>query len=104
MKYKALVTDIVTKERIILEDDCKTKKQFLEFIRSNGYSVSDLKVKKADVWDWIVNETNCYPEDWYFNEIPESDEEYSEKIKVYQDRVIANKARAYANNQMKKYR
>ena len=91
MKFKAVVTNKETKERKIIEADCKSKKQFLEDLRNNGYSVSDRKVKKAEVWNWIINETNCQEEDWYFNTIPESDEEYLKKVQEYRKRVETNK-------------
>jgi hypothetical protein len=67
MLYKAIVTDKQTKQTEIIESDYNTKKDFINDLRGNGYSVNPLKVKKANVFDYIMNETNCYPWDWKEN-------------------------------------
>lgn len=91
MLYKALVTDKETKEKLFIEFDSPTKKQFIQDLRLNGYSVSDQKVKKSEVYNWILNNTNCQEEDWYFNEIPKDRNEYWEKVEEFKQRVNRNK-------------
>ena len=62
--YKALVKDKLTKGIVIIESEYNCKKDFIQDLRSNGYSVDSNKVKEKEVFDYIINNTNCNPWDW----------------------------------------
>lgn len=62
--YKAIVKNKETGERTIIKSDYNSKKDFLKDLRSNGYAVSDCKVKEEKLFDYILETTNCSPEDW----------------------------------------
>lgn len=64
MKYKSLVRDKKTKELVIIESGYESKKDFIRDLRRNGYAVNRNKVKKTKEFDFIMNNTNCSPEDW----------------------------------------
>lgn len=73
-KYKAVVKDKKTKERTIIETECTSKRFFIEELRRNGYSVNRNKVKKAKVFDYIMNHTNATPQDWKeIKEVPKEE-------------------------------
>ena len=66
MMYKALVKD-ENNNLVTIESEYNTKKDFIEDLRANGYKVNPIKVKKAEVFDYIINNTNCYEWDWKEN-------------------------------------
>lgn len=47
------------------------KADFIHNLRANGYKVNPKKVKQADVFEYILNHTNCAPWDWDLKEIPQ---------------------------------
>lgn len=67
MLYKAIVKDKQTKELIIIESEYDKKIDFINDLRGNGYMVNPLKVKKAEVFNYIINNTNCNKWDWEEN-------------------------------------
>jgi len=66
MKFKAIVNS-KQDGRQIIEMEYSTKKQFIEDLRSNGYTVNEMKVKTAEVFDYIIDHTNCNEWDWKEN-------------------------------------
>lgn len=63
--YKAIVTDkFNNNRRVIIECEYNTKAEFIRDLRANGYTVNPVKVKPAEVFDYIMDHTNCYPWDW----------------------------------------
>ena len=62
--YKAIVTDKETRERKIIERAYKTKGQFITDLRKNGFAVNIDKVKESEVFDWIIENTNCEKRHW----------------------------------------
>ena len=64
--YKALVKN-ENNEIVIIESEYSTKKDFIKDLRTNGYKVNPIKVKKAKIFDYIMNNTNCYDWDWKEN-------------------------------------
>lgn len=69
--FKAMVTNKKNNERIVIEGIYTSKAEFIKDLRWNGYSVNDNKVKTEEVFDYIINHTDCSPEDWKINRIPE---------------------------------
>jgi hypothetical protein len=66
-KFKAFVKNKDTKEYVTIESEYKSKESFIKDLRANGYMVNPLKVKKSEVFDYIINNTNCYEWDWKEN-------------------------------------
>lgn len=68
-KYSALVKD---GDRIVFieNQDYPTKADFIHDLRHNGYRVNPKKVKPAEVFDYIMNHTNCNPCDLDIKAIP----------------------------------
>lgn len=66
-KFKAIVKDKQTKQLVIIESEHETKTEFIQDLRSNGYMVNPYKVKVAEVFDYIMNTTNCEEWDWKEN-------------------------------------
>ena len=66
-KFKAIVKDKQTKQLVIIESEYKTKTEFIQDLRSNGYMVNPHKVKLAEVFDRIMNTTDCNWWDWKEN-------------------------------------
>ena len=64
--YKALVKDENSQLKII-ESYYSNKKDFIRDLRNNGYKVNPIKVKKAEVFDFIMANTNCNEWDWKEN-------------------------------------
>lgn len=62
--YKTVATDKQTGKNVLIEMSHVNKKAFIEDLRANGYKVNDKKVRLADEWDWIVDNTNCNEWDW----------------------------------------
>lgn len=67
MLFKAVVKDKETKELKILEKDYSSKTKFIQELRRNGFIVNEMKVKKAEVFDYIMDHTNCEYGDWKYN-------------------------------------
>lgn len=65
--FKAMVKCKETGRHVTIESECRTKAEFVRDLRGNGYMVNPMKVKVAEVFDYIVNETNCAPWDWKEN-------------------------------------
>lgn len=64
-KYSAVVKERETGKIVLLENyEYETKKSFIEDIRGNGYTVNPNKVKISEVFDYIMNNTNCEPCIW----------------------------------------
>ena len=62
--FKGIATDKETKQKVIIESEYKTKKDFIKDVRHNGYSINPKKVKEAKVFDYILDNTNATEEDW----------------------------------------
>ena len=62
--YKAIVTDKQDGERLIIASKHTTKGEFIQELRRNGYRVNPLKVQLEDVFNHVMDNTNCGPEDW----------------------------------------
>ena len=60
--YKAFVRDKKTKERLFVESEYPTKTAFIKDLKGNGYSVNPIKVKEAELYNWILENTNCTDE------------------------------------------
>lgn len=67
MLYKAIVKDKETKELIIIESEYDKKIDFINDLKGNGYLVNPSKVKKAEVFNYIIDNTNCNKWDWEEN-------------------------------------
>lgn len=71
-RFKGIVKDKVTKKTVIIESEANTKADFINDLRQNGYAVCAYKVKEANVFDYIMEYTNCYSWDWKeINKVPE---------------------------------
>ena len=66
-KFKAIVKDKQTKQLVIIESEYETKTEFIQDLRSNGYMVNPYKVKLAEVFDRIMETTDCNWWDWKEN-------------------------------------
>jgi len=64
MLFKAVVKDKRSKQTMIIEINQDTKKRAVTDIRANGYTVDRDKVKPAEVFDYIMMNTNAEPWDW----------------------------------------
>lgn len=67
--YSAIVKD-GNRVVVIRNQAYRTKAQFINDLRCNGYKVNPKKVKLADVFDYIMEHTNCNPWDWNLTEVP----------------------------------
>jgi len=73
--YSAYVKMKSDKQITRIDREYPNKAKFIYDLRANGYSVNPDKVKDFDVFNFILNETNCTPEDWkYINKIPADNE------------------------------
>lgn len=69
--YKAIVTDKMNGRKVVIESECNTKAEFVHDLRRNGYSVNSTKVKTKEVFEYIMEHTNCNSWDWKeINAIP----------------------------------
>lgn len=68
-KYSAAVRD---GDRVVFieNQEYPTKADFINDLRHNGYQVNPRKVKPSDLFDYIINHTNCNPWDWDLKAIP----------------------------------
>lgn len=81
MLFKAFVKDKETKKYIFIKSEYTKKADFIYDLKSNGYAVNPNKVKPAEVFDWIIDNTNWEPKDWkYINKIPQPNENVSDWI------------------------
>ena len=62
--YKAIVTDKADGRKVVIESNAYSKTDFIHDLRRNGYSVNPAKVKTKEVFDYIMQNTNCNPWDW----------------------------------------
>lgn len=70
--YSAIVKDKYTKKTVIIKNqEHNTKAEFIQTLRKNSYSVNPQKAKESEVFDYIINNTNCYPWDWEINKVPQ---------------------------------
>jgi hypothetical protein len=69
MLYSAVVKDKYdnNKVKFIKNQEYSRKSDFIRDLRSNGYAVNPLKVKKSEVFDYITEHTNCNLWDWREN-------------------------------------
>lgn len=67
--YSAIVKD-GNRVVVIRNQDYRTKAEFINDLRHNGYKVNPKKVKPSDVFDYIIDHTNCNPWDWNLTEVP----------------------------------
>lgn len=67
--YSALVKD---GKRIVFikNQEYGTKAEFIRDLRCNGYKVNPKKVKRADVFEYILAHTNMNPWDWDLTNVP----------------------------------
>ena len=67
--YSALVKD---GNRLveIKEQEYNSKADFIFDLRRNGYKVNHKKVKESSLYNYIINNTNCYSWDWDLKSIP----------------------------------
>lgn len=56
MKFKAIVKDKETKKRQIIEVEANSKKECMDELRRNGYSLSNKKVLEAKLFDHVMYE------------------------------------------------
>ena len=69
-KSRAVVKD-GARVVVIKNQEYQRKADFIHDLRANGYKVNPKKVKPADVFEYILNHTNCAPWDWDLKEIPQ---------------------------------
>lgn len=69
-EYSAIVKD-GNRVVFIKNQEYQRKADFIHDLRANGYKVNPKKVKPANVFDYILNHTNCAPWDWDLKEIPQ---------------------------------
>lgn len=70
--YKAIVKDKMTGKRVVIESECGTKAEFIHDLKCNGYAVNPKKVKTREVFEYIMNHTDCAPWDWEIKSVPEN--------------------------------
>lgn len=70
--YSAVVKDVYegNKLTIIENHESYNKAHFIHDLRRNGYAVNPMKVKRADVFDYIMENTDCRPCDWRIRKVP----------------------------------
>jgi len=79
--FSAWVKDKETKQQLRIDKEYPTKAKFIYDLKANGYAVNPDKVKISKVFDYILDNTNCTPEEWkYINKIPAYNESISDII------------------------
>lgn len=75
-RFSAVVKDRQTKETIFIENqEYSNKANFIKDLKHNGYMVNPDKVKESEVFDYIMENTNCEPQEWkYINRVPQEGE------------------------------
>jgi hypothetical protein len=71
--FKAVATSYEG-ERKIIQADAKNKTEFIKEARKNGFKINPFKVKDSELFNFIMDETNCNEWDWA---------EDSEQVKEY---------------------
>ena len=67
--YSAFVKD--GKRLVVIKNqEYNTKADFIHDLRSNGYKVNPKKVKESVLFEYIINNTNCYSWDWDLRTVP----------------------------------
>ncbi len=64
MMYKAVVKNKETKKLSFIESEYSNKSDFIYDLRHNGYMVNPDKVQPTEVFEYIIENTNCHPWDW----------------------------------------
>ena len=67
-EYSAVVKD-GARVVFIKNQEYQRKADFIHDLRAN--KVNPKKVKQADVFEYILNHTNCAPWDWDLKEVPQ---------------------------------
>lgn len=67
--YSAVVKD-GNRLVFIKNQEYARKDDFIHDLRCNGYKVNPKKVKPSDVFEYILNHTNCNPWDWDLSKVP----------------------------------
>ena len=62
--WKASVVDKQSGKRVHLTYNYPSKKDFIHDLEGNGYTHNPIKIKPAEVFDYILDNTEAYPEDW----------------------------------------
>lgn len=70
MIYSAVVKE-GSRLVFIRNQEYPTKADFVRDLRRNGYTVDPRKVKPSDVFDYIINHTDCNPWDWNMKAVPQ---------------------------------
>ena len=79
--FSALVKDKETKQITRIDSEYPTKAKFIYDLKANGYAVNPNKVKILEIFDYILENTNCTPEEWkYINKIPADNELVSDIV------------------------
>jgi len=79
--FSALVKDKETKQITRINREYPTKTAFIYDLKANGYAVNPNKVKEIEVFDYILDNTNCSNEEWkYINKIPADNELVSDIV------------------------
>ncbi len=73
-KFSAIVKD-GSRLVIIENQEYATKGEFIRDLLANGYRVNPKKVKPSDVFDYIMQHTNCEPKDWELQAVPQETSE-----------------------------
>jgi len=102
MLFKTCVKYKPTGKYSIIESEYRTKAQFISDLRANGYAVNPLKIKEVNLYNWILENTDCEEHVWkYINTIPKDYEEYREMIQSKSEREEKRRDIKY-NELMKK--
>lgn len=88
MLYKGIVKDKITKKTDIGMLECDNKKSFIKNFRMNGYSVDVKRVKKAEVFDAIIDYTDCEDFTWLACKTVEDAKNYKKVVDDYLDKKI----------------
>ena len=70
--FSAVVKDSFNDNKVVFieNQEYATKTDFIKDLRNNGYKVNPKKVKTAELFSYIVENTNMYKWDWDLKEIP----------------------------------
>jgi len=64
MLFKTCVKSRQTKKYEVIESDYPNKSAFISDLKGNGYMVNPDKVVRSEVYNYIMNYTNCEEWDW----------------------------------------
>lgn len=68
--YSALVYRRDGQLVFIRDIEVQSKAAFIHDLRHNGYRVNPRRVKPSEVFDYILDHTDCNPWDWDLKEVP----------------------------------